>query len=176
MGPVSDRTQAIKRGGVLADRVAIGSAADGGLLEVDADFTAERLGHLPQLTVSRHRLEWGVAEAARDVDGRFGIHRGEAANRGLQTLHVSPRRHSDVDLRPHFRGHDVGTQSPVNRADIHADAVRGIVQRKEPLDLVRELQHGARALSWIEARMGRATANDDLEFSDALARGLQLAA
>ena len=166
MRAVADGAQAVECGGVLADGVAVRAPPT-------AAWSRSRPSWRPsdRASCQSARLR-ATARAAADrsrrrpgscVCGLTGVSPRMAASTSSASARVGTRTSTH---RPHLRRDDVGAEPAVDRPDVHADAPRRIVQREEPLDLMRHLQHGAGAFAGIQPGVGGAAVDGDRELAD----------
>lgn len=90
------------------------------------------------------------------------------------------RAASTVGARTSIRARGLGRDharemTPVDRSDVDGDSAFVVVQRKQPLDLVRELEDRADALLGARAAVCRPAVHLQAKPADPLAPGLQLA-
>ena len=137
-----------------------------------AEFAAEPDCLREQRAVARQRLHRRAPEAALDLECGALERR---AQRPQGTLDLSSgRRRGDthVDDRSGGGRDDVGTQAAVDRADVHRDAVGGVVQREQALHLTGELEDRADPVLEVGARVRWPSVDREREAADALARDL----
>ncbi len=103
----------------------------------------DSLGGREQSPIARERLHRRPAEASLDLDRGTLEDRLQVSDRALQPLSCSHRRRTHVDDGTRRGRNDIGTESSVDRAHVHRDALRRVVQREQPLYLVRELEDRA---------------------------------
>ena len=118
---VADSPQAVERGGVLADGVAVGRATDGRLLEWEARAAGQWPAAVRQSAgcVGPARAEGGrkLPETSIEVPG---IDRLQPSNGRLDARRVLAGGRAHVQTRAHFGRHDVRAKAAVDGADVDA--------------------------------------------------------
>ncbi len=155
-------------------RVRVGASADQpGVLECESNVATEPLRGRKEQSVSRCRFHRWSADAAIHLERAPFHDRLQTANRPLELL----RRHlcgdANADARGRLGRDDVRAQAAVDRADVDGDAVRGIVEREQLLDLVGELEDRAGSLLEARPRMRGTPVHGDLETADTFTCDLQ---
>ena len=113
--------------------------------------------------------------ASLDLD-RGAFENGSQASHCLLQLacsHCAGDAH--VDDRARLRSDHVGPQAAVDGADVHGDPADGVVQCKQPLHLMRQLEDRADPVLEVGTRVRRPAVHGHDEAAEPLAGDLQLA-
>ena len=101
--------------------------------------------------------------------------RFEAVDRLFDTDGIFVSEYTDIDQSSAHRCDYIRPQAAVDLPDIDGYAPRRVIEGKESLDQVGELQDGTGALVWIQTRMRSFPFGDDLESAHSLSLSFYLA-
>src|SRR5579872_5406575 len=129
MSAFADAAKAVERGDAEGGgEVSVGTSANGGFVELPADFLRDGLRFLVESGDAFGALHRKTVDAAFNVELAEFVERFQSSQLAIESFCLLHFFDADVDLDAGFGGDDVGARASANHSRIHRDAVAKIVQ------------------------------------------------